>query len=1093
MPSYDISDKPRGQDWETVEQINRPGRRARAVVTTFQLSKTVKRTRAGSGITPSKRSRTEAEGSTSGPQESGYDENTNYVDIAHALRHQRATPKSKTQQDFMQDWLPKQNEYLQAILESEAPWGDESPVCSQCTQPAQFRFQPFHRMDEWQGEYFHPCSKWQLRVGLYISFGHGGDSCGGYEQEERVERVDREEDDVETEEDEEEEDVDDIPGQSSSEFQPEQSQDSFKNPILTVVHTNGLHFIQARFCVCRCEPLDRQCIAAGLYPASQRRVRTVFTQQVLDDCILDRVECKTTTHNYFAKLRRLTSDTFPHLVADRYRELLRCVRQWIWIRARMKSGTAHDSPDGKDIKPGGLVTYCAACPQPGVNLPEGWELDRESWMYVIQLIKDGNFKQEHLQYKANIFDVRLSDGLGFMVGSMEYLKHLKETINQPIEVSDCREHRAVTQTHVKRNNLASTGIGAVACARHGCFVPHSVVDFQKGERQANMDYAFVNAVKFWGGRLTVVQSFYDVACQWHKNLRTRLAQYQTLRLDWDVIIRYCIGQWHVHGHKKECFTRYSPLFVPGIGWVDGEIIETLWSSLNEVSSSLRAMGTAHRQESMDMHMEDLNMKKMVSIVPSIGKKYMRAVDGYLESNLAFTQIQTTELVKQHEATWLEQANAALQGRAANMANVDMMAVFDMDDSKAPRMADILLRLTTQERGPTVGQTDWLSEGISIQEAQLSLAFDIRKAGRKPTKEEALTFANRRNRLANRIDAFQGLAEQYLPGEDEVHNTVVAAGLLDESDDEGVGRADNEADGRAATLQDVTDVQPEHRPIHLPSTIESQQLSPSLIELRAREMELRKGQANDKLRDIRLGVAHRSFLFRTSLRHAHNYAGTTRAHRQVQNVGGSISRQRQIYNLARRSMLRLAVDEAEITSLAIYRPLLHSDVRADTTAIDFNQPGSRNTALSWIWSVGETSDSPAELIEVGRVNFLRAWCRRNRWEEEVTLLQKEADWVRRFFRHQKKTWEHRAGAASHPGYRGYAQSRARTWQELEATAQENLQKLPEYKQKVVDRFQFKHHDWQPPPSTPTLAPASATTPSPSPTPPDIAGDSAEAGM
>ncbi|KAH8079451.1 hypothetical protein BXZ70DRAFT_901686, partial [Cristinia sonorae] len=257
--------------------------------------------------------------------------------------------------DFMQDWLPKQNEYLQAILESEAPWGDESPVCSQCTQPAQFRckdclpsqifcaaccckshrFQPFHRMDEWQGEYFHPCSKWQLRVGLYISFGHGGDSC-------------------------------------------EQSQDSFKNPILTVVHTNGLHFIQARFCVCRCEPLDRQCIAAGLYPASQRRVRTVFTQQVLDDCILDRVECKTTTHNYFAKLRRLTSDTFPHLVADRYRELLRCVRQWIWIRARMKSGTAHDSPDGKDIKPGGLVTYCAACPQPGVNLPEGWELDRES-------------------------------------------------------------------------------------------------------------------------------------------------------------------------------------------------------------------------------------------------------------------------------------------------------------------------------------------------------------------------------------------------------------------------------------------------------------------------------------------------------------------------------------------------------------------------------------------------------------------------------------------------------------------------------------------------------------------------------------------
>ena len=31
-------------------------------------------------------------------------------------------------------------------------------------------------------------------------------------------------------------------------------------------------------------------------------------------------------------------------------------------------------------------------------------------------------------------------------------------------------------------HLTSTGIGATACARHGCFFPNSVVDFQRGER-----------------------------------------------------------------------------------------------------------------------------------------------------------------------------------------------------------------------------------------------------------------------------------------------------------------------------------------------------------------------------------------------------------------------------------------------------------------------------------------------------------------------------------------------------------------------------------------------------------------------------------
>ena len=32
--------------------------------------------------------------------------------------------------------------------------------------------------------------------------------------------------------------------------------------------------------------------------------------------------------------------------------------------------------------------------------------------------------------------------------------------------------------------MEATGIGAIACGRHGCFIPHSVVDFQKGEQKA---------------------------------------------------------------------------------------------------------------------------------------------------------------------------------------------------------------------------------------------------------------------------------------------------------------------------------------------------------------------------------------------------------------------------------------------------------------------------------------------------------------------------------------------------------------------------------------------------------------------------------
>jgi hypothetical protein len=48
--------------------------------------------------------------------------------------------------------------------------------------------------------------------------------------------------------------------------------------------------------------------------------------------------------------------------------------------------------------------------------------------------------------------------------------------------STCHEHKAVNQGRKDKNHLDVTGIGATACAHHGCFVPHSVVDFQKGER-----------------------------------------------------------------------------------------------------------------------------------------------------------------------------------------------------------------------------------------------------------------------------------------------------------------------------------------------------------------------------------------------------------------------------------------------------------------------------------------------------------------------------------------------------------------------------------------------------------------------------------
>ncbi|KAG2057281.1 hypothetical protein BDR06DRAFT_980943 [Suillus hirtellus] len=114
---------------------------------------------------------------------------------------------------------------------------------------------------------------------------------------------------------------------------------------------------------------------------------------------------------------------------DQYRELMRVGWQWHQLKLLKWNGFAHNR---KQLESGELALFCPACPQPGINAPQPAERnsDDPEWIYARSLAMDGNFKAEHL-------------------------------------------------------HPTSTGIGGCACTQHGCFVPHSIVDFQKGERYGN--------------------------------------------------------------------------------------------------------------------------------------------------------------------------------------------------------------------------------------------------------------------------------------------------------------------------------------------------------------------------------------------------------------------------------------------------------------------------------------------------------------------------------------------------------------------------------------------------------------------------------
>jgi hypothetical protein len=74
-----------------------------------------------------------------------------------------------------------------------------------------------------------------------------------------------------------------------------------------------------------------------------------------------------------------------------------------------------------------------------------------------------------------------------------------------------------------------------------------------------------------------------------------------------------IGLFHVHCHKEECFHRFASSFIPGAAVVAGEILESLWSRLNLITTATRTATLAHRAEVIDDHVSDSNHKKAVGM------------------------------------------------------------------------------------------------------------------------------------------------------------------------------------------------------------------------------------------------------------------------------------------------------------------------------------------------------------------------------------------------------------------------------------------------------------------------------------------------
>jgi hypothetical protein len=160
--------------------------------------------------------------------------------------------------------------------------------------------------------------------------------------------------------------------------------------------------------------------------------------------------------------------------------------------------------------------------------------------------------------------------------------------------------------------------------------PNGVGDIQEGERcelsrecfdpfikllhrYLNVDYMFWKQLRC--GKILVLYVSYDIACQWHKNLRERMNIYPNKEELWNGTryVTYLVPKFHLPAHIADCNLLFSFNLTKGVGRTDGEAPERGWANINPLAHSTKEMGPGTRHDTIDNHFGDWNWKKVIAM------------------------------------------------------------------------------------------------------------------------------------------------------------------------------------------------------------------------------------------------------------------------------------------------------------------------------------------------------------------------------------------------------------------------------------------------------------------------------------------------
>ncbi|KAJ7017666.1 hypothetical protein C8F04DRAFT_1200144 [Mycena alexandri] len=751
-----------------------------------------------------------------------------------------------------------------------------------------------------------------------------------------------------------------------------------------IVHDHGVHKVGLDFCGCgRGGQKALQLLRAGLFPSTVINPRTAATFEVLDRFELLSYESKSSTFEFYHSLARGDEQYRPEgernrvdacigaYLQDRYHEFRRMTREWSNLQMLKRAGCGHNPGGIGATEPGSCALLCPACPHPGKNLPPDWKQQTDKqFLYALFLAMDANFRLKRKDVSTEEKDPGLGDGPVVLL-ALGY----------------------------------ASGVG----------------DLQFGERIAGTEL-----VRFFVS--------YDIACQWHINIWTRMNSYtrEIQIVDDKTFVVFLVPKFHLPAHIEACNIKFSFNLTRYVGQTDGEAPERGWANANPLAGSTREMGPGARRDKLNEHFNDLNWKKTIGLGRALEKKVRKAVPEMVAATRAFEDMERSLRAAGEEGdveaveVWTKMAtewekDAAKPNPFETLRKDDHLAKVrrDLAEEAAARAAE-----GEEDEGEVVDEmhvTEMIAMGLKLEEHQRTLGFDMAAMGQHPTDDQCRTMVERTSKLRRKIDAWVKHQERFTP-------RVIA-----------LRKREDAARVRTARTQVVPGVKVQDLRLWLPSAIMkvpgARQRKYCTPEIQRYEFRLRVGQAHEALHEIRRQLIVRTHLYKYKDKQSFGVRANTRSKDKIDAVNDRIRRVVAAYRAARVAIVSLGKSLDETGWEVTLKELKEEDVRARPRS-SMGDPerqkatrsaGSKVTRrgkkkarrelpLSWIWVVqtqGAVAGEKQEMNEALRIEWAKTRARSLRWTEEVDLLEEEMRRVLQFLTWRAGWWEEQIGRRGLP--------------------------------------------------------------------------------